>query len=116
MLPAWRSGSAPSPQPSPRGERRILPGQPGLAARLGERADAADIGGALGHADDAARVEQVEEMARLQALIVSRQRQLALDQSGAFRLGVAEMRQQLGGVRVLEIIGRELALGAAEDL
>ena len=49
--------------------------QPGLGAGLGQRAHAADVGGALGHADHAARVEQVEQVAGLQALVVGRQRQ-----------------------------------------
>jgi hypothetical protein len=35
-------------------------GEPGLATALCQGADAADIGGALGDADDAARVEQIE--------------------------------------------------------
>ena len=48
----------------------IAAGEPGFAASLGERPDAQDVGGALGHADGAARVEQVEQMARLQALVI----------------------------------------------
>ena len=51
-------------------------GEPRLAAALGERADAADIGGSLGDADDAARVQQIEHVARLDALVVGRQREL----------------------------------------
>ena len=39
------------------------------------RLDPADIGGALGDADRAARVEQVEQVARLEALVVGGQRQ-----------------------------------------
>src|SRR6185437_924879 len=100
--------------PSPRGERGVS--EPRLAAGFRQGADAADIGGALGDADDAAGVEEVEEMARLQALVVGRKRQALVDEGGAFRLGVAEMREQPAGVGVFEIEGGELALGAAEDL
>src|SRR6185369_10448713 len=82
----------------------------------GERADAADIGGPLGDADDAARVEQVEEMARLQRLVISRQGDAALDQPAALRFGIAEMLEQLAGVRRLEIVDRVFPLGPLEDL
>ena len=34
--------------------------EPGFAAGFGERSHAADVGGALGHADHAARIEQIE--------------------------------------------------------
>ena len=50
------------------------PCQPGLAAGLGQRADAPDVGGALDHADRAPCVEQVEEVTGLHALVVGRQR------------------------------------------
>ena len=46
--------------------------QPALAAALGQGAYAADIGGAFGDADDPARVQQIEQMARLHALVVGR--------------------------------------------
>ena len=42
-----------------------------LAAPIGECSDPKDVGGALGHADRTARIEKVEEMACLQALVVS---------------------------------------------
>src|SRR3954464_6945070 len=48
------------------------PREPGFAAGAGEGADAADIGGALGDADDAARVQQVEQMAFLLRTVDSR--------------------------------------------
>ena len=48
-----------------------------------EVADAADVGGALGDRDGAARVEQVEGVRGLQHLFVGRQRQLLLP-SGAW--------------------------------
>jgi hypothetical protein len=45
------------------GSRTIC--EPGLATALGERPNAQDVGGALGHADSTARIEQVEQMAGL---------------------------------------------------
>src|SRR6185437_3669822 len=94
--------------------------QPGFAARFGQGPDPADIGGALGDADHAARVEQVEQVARLEGLVVGRERQGRLvagtEQRGAFGLGVGEMPEQLFRVGALEVEGRELALGTQEDI
>src|SRR3546814_17546359 len=61
-----------SARPSARRSRpaRRLGRYPGLAAGLGEGTHAADVGLALGHRDDPARVEQVEGMARLHALVI----------------------------------------------
>src|SRR5262245_23804230 len=59
--------------------------QPGRAAGLGEVAHAQDVALALGHRDDAAGVEQVEDMARLDALVVGRERQLVALVVGAGR-------------------------------
>src|SRR5271167_1362897 len=81
----------------------LLTRQPGFAASLGERAHAADIGGALGDRDHAARIEQIEQMARLDALVVGRQRQRSGEQKLALGLGVAEVAQQHLGVGMLEI-------------
>src|SRR3990170_4211433 len=47
--------------------------QPRLAAGLGELAYAQDVALALGHRDDAARIEQIEHVACLDALIVGGQ-------------------------------------------
>ena len=69
-------------------------GEPGLAAGLGEGADAQDVGGALGDTDGAAGVEQVEKVARLQALVIGGQRQMVVDQLAAFLFGIGKM----GGV------------------
>src|SRR5581483_11812043 len=80
------------------------------------RPDAGDVGGALGHADDAAGIEQVEDVARLHALVIGGEREAGRDQRAAFRLGVAEMLEELAGVRVFEIEGGELPLGAMEDV
>src|SRR4051794_8203319 len=57
----------------------IEAGEPRFAARLGESPDPQNIGGALGHADRAARVEQIEQMTGLEALVVSGQCHVAVD-------------------------------------
>src|SRR5688572_9811205 len=77
--------------------------QPRGTARLGEVAHAQDVALALGHGDDAAGVQQVEDVARLDALVVGGQRQLValvvctgggptrLEERLALLLGVAEV-------------------------
>src|SRR5579862_4055583 len=90
--------------------------EPTLAAGFGKRAHAADIGGALRHRDDAARIEQIEAMARLDALVIGRQRQLRLEQRATLGLGIAEMCEQALGIRALEIEGGEFALAALEHI
>ena len=92
--------------------------QPGLAAGPRQRPHPADVGGALGDADHAAGVQQVEQVARLQALVVGRQRQggVAREQRLALGLGVGELAEQPLGVGRLEIEGRVLALGLQEHL
>ena len=84
ILGRARSASAPGfPRSGVRAEDRACQAarpsafEPALAAGFGERAHAADIGGALGDGDHAARVEQVEGVARLDALVIGGQRQLA---------------------------------------
>src|SRR5262249_43275184 len=94
----------------------IAAGEPGFAAPLGEGPNAQDVGGAFGHADRAPGVEQIEEVASLQALVVGWQGQAAINQHSALRLGIGEMSNQPGRVGELEIEGREYALGAPEDL
>ena len=61
-----------------------------LAAGLGQRADAENVALALGDGDDAADVEQVEDVARLDRLVVGGKRQLRLDAAAAFLRGLAE--------------------------
>ena len=90
--------------------------QPGLGAGLGQGAHAADVGRALGDADHAARVQQVEQVAGLQALVVGRQRQPALQDRCAMLLGVGEVAEQQLGVGDLEIERRIFALGLQEDV
>jgi hypothetical protein len=70
-------------------------------------ADAADVGGALGHADGAARVQQVEAVGGLEHLLVGRQRQLLLHQVLGLLLVRAEGGEQEVGVGVLEVVGAD---------
>src|SRR5579862_9208452 len=63
----------------------------GLAAGLRQGTDPADISLPLNHADHAACVQQVEQVARLDALLVGRQRQLAIQKRAAFALGILEV-------------------------
>src|SRR5215469_2093676 len=94
---------------------RVRAGEPSLAAGGCERPDAENIGSALGDADRSTRVEQIEQMARLQALVIGGQRQPAIDQCRALLFGVGEMGNQPGRLGKLEIIGGKLPFGAAED-
>ena len=91
-------------------------GEPGFRARLGQRAHPADIGRALGHADHAARVQQVEQVAGLEALVVGRQRQLPFQDLLAVALGVGEVPEQDLRVGDLEVEGRVFALGLQENV
>src|SRR5271170_7004469 len=90
--------------------------QPGLAAAFGQCPDTQNIGGALGHADGAARIEEVEQVARLQALVIRGQCEAVFENGAAFDLGVSKMPNQPQGVSDLEIVSRELALGPAEHV
>ena len=81
-----------------------------------EVADAADVRGALGDGDRAARVEQVERVRALEDEVVGRQRQAALDQALAFRLVVVEVPRVHLDVRLLEVVVRPLALVLAVDV
>src|SRR3546814_10656218 len=71
---------------------------PRLAAALREVADARHIIGAFLHADHAARLQKVEEVARLDRLIISRERHARFDSALAFGLGGLEAREQAVGV------------------
>src|SRR3546814_20105310 len=90
--------------------------QPGGAAGFGELADAQDVGLPLGHADDAARIQQVEQMACLEALVVGWQRQLRSDQIAAFRLDAGEVPEPDDGRRAIEAVRRILGLRLMADL
>src|SRR6266404_970959 len=93
-----------------------ITGEPRFAASLRKLPDPQDIGGAFGDADRTAGVQQIEEVTRLQALVISRQRQAAVDQPAAFLLGIGEMSDKTTGVGEFEIVGREFPLGPLEDL
>src|SRR5690625_8008164 len=89
---------------------------PGFATGLCEGTDASDIGLTFGHGDDAAGIEQIEKVARLEAIIVGRQGQALLQQVIALPLGILEVAQEALGVRLFEVEGRKLALGLKEDV
>src|SRR5258706_15363424 len=93
--------------------RAAATGEPALATAFGQRAYPADIGLALGHRDHAAGIQQIEQMARLHALIVcgQRQRRWPIQQDAAFPLGVLEMTEKHRGIGDLEVVGGELAFG-----
>ena len=76
------------------GRALALPCQPHLRDGAGEVPDAADVGGALGHRDRPARVEQVERVRRLEHLVVCRERQVALEQRTGLGLVVLEVACQ----------------------
>src|ERR1700730_1220455 len=85
--------------------------EPSDAACLGEIAHAKNSALPLGHRNHPARVEQIENMRRLDALIVGWQRQqmaIALVSAGEERAArgfrILEMLEQNGGIRGFEII------------
>src|SRR5574343_788286 len=79
-------------------------------------ADAADVGGALGHADGAARVEQVEGVRGLEHLLVAGQRELLAHQVLGLLLVRGEGGQQELDVAVLEVVGALLDLVLVEHV
>src|SRR5215469_9335003 len=86
--------------------------EPALAAAFGKSADAADISRTLGHGNNAAGIEQIEGMARLDTLVISGERQGPREQRLALFLGIEKMAEQELGVGVLEIVRGELELRA----
>src|SRR3546814_19097446 len=91
-----------------RGPAFRLAVDPGLAATLCEVADAGHVIGAFLDADDAARLEEVEEVARLDRLVIGGERDVRRDGAPAFGLGRLEAREQAVGAGDLEIPFREL--------
>ena len=91
---------------APRGVGALAGCEPGFAAGFGEGSHASDIGGAFGHRNHAARIEQIEIVARLQALVIGGQREARREQAFAFLLRVGEMAEQNLGVGMLEIVFR----------
>src|SRR5882762_7471565 len=90
-------------------------GEPCFASGLRQNAHTSDIGGPFRHADDAARVEEIEDVACLQDLVIGRQRELLREQALALLLGVGEMAKQDLGIGALEIVFRVFAFGLVKD-
>src|SRR5262245_31964938 len=102
--------------------------EPSRAARFCQLAHTQDVALSLGDRDDAARVQQIEDVTCLDALIIGRQRQAVArvvgagrgptgrEQRLAFLFGIPEMLQQDFGVGVLEIEARILLLGLQEHV
>ena len=92
--------------------------QPGFAAGLGQRPHAADIGGALRHADHAARIQQVEGMAGLDALVIGRQRQLLAASAIRWHCFSASLKcwNRISVSARSKLIGGEFLLGSGETL
>src|SRR5881296_3872213 len=76
----------------------------------GELAHAADHPSTLGDADGAARVEQIERVAALAAVIVGREHQLRVEQPSALLLEEAEELEERVQIGDLEVVARELDL------
>src|SRR5215472_9762470 len=97
--------------------------EPGFAAGAGQIAHPQDVALPLGHRYDAARIEQVEQVARLDALVIGRQRhQVAralavpagIEVFAACGLRHAELLEQYVGVGKFEIVTRILLFGLEE--
>ena len=91
-------------------------GHVGLAARLGDGADAQDVVGTLDCGQRTAGIEQVEGMAALHDAIVRRQRKLALQAGMALSLVVVKLLTHHLDVGDLKVIGTELALVLEEHV
>ena len=102
--------------------------QPRRAAGFRQFAHAQDVALALGDRDHAARVEQVEDVAGLDALVVGRQRhQVALSLASGFGSPASRYLRQAAsasrkcaeqhlGVGILEIVAGIFLLGLQEDV
>src|SRR4051794_33194432 len=82
----------------------------GLRDGAREVADASDVGSALGHRDRAAGVEKVERMGCLEDHLVTRQRQLCLEQALRFRFEEREELEELRRIALFEVVGGLLDL------
>ena len=91
-------------------------GHVGLAARLGDGADAQDVVGTLDRGQGAASIEQVESVAALHDAVICRQRQLALQAGMALGLVVVKLLTHHLDVCDLKVIGTELALVLEEHV
>src|ERR1700727_2228182 len=86
---------------------------PRLAAGFGEFAHPQNIALPLGHRDDAARVEQIESVACLDALVVGRQRHQVLFAVSAILPAGREIFLA-SGFRHLELLEQHLDVGMLE--
>ena len=91
-------------------------GHIGLAARLGDGADAQDVVSALDCGQRTAGIEQVEGMAALHDAVICRQRQLALQAGVALGLVVVKLLTHHLDVGDLKVVGAELALVLQEHV
>ena len=91
-------------------------GHVGLAARLGDGADAQDVVGTLDRGQGAAGIEQIESVAALHDAVICRQRQLALQAGMALGLVVIKLLTHHLDVCDLKVIGTELALVLEEHV
>ena len=91
-------------------------GHIGLAARLGDGADAQDVVSTLDRGQRTASIEQVEGMAALHDAVVSGQRQLALKAGVALGLVVVKLLTHHLDVGDLKVVGAKLALVLQEHV
>src|SRR5690606_41846167 len=85
-------------------------GFPGFAAALGEIAVSGDVARAFLDADHAAGLEQVEQVAGFDRLVVGGERDFRLDAAAAFGFGVLEAFEELLRVGDLEVVLRQFLL------
>src|SRR3546814_7329983 len=77
---------------------------------------AGNIGLTLGDRDHPPRVQQVEQMACFDRMVIGRKRQFRRQQFLALLLRFPELVEQEIGLRMLEIIGGELTLTFKKDI
>src|SRR3984957_16578977 len=87
---------------------------PRFAAAFRQRPYTPDKACPLRHADDPARIQQIEQVARLDTVIVGGQRQSAAQLCPALLFGVREVPRQHRGVGVFEIVRAVFTFGAQE--
>ena len=91
-------------------------GHIGLAARLGDGADAQDVVSTLDRGQRTASIEQVEGMAALHDAVVCGQRQLALKAGMTLGLVVVKLLTHHLDVSDLKVVGAKLALVLQEHV
>ena len=91
-------------------------GHVGLAARLGDGADAQDVVGTLDRGQSTAGIEQIEGVAALHDAVISWQRQLALKAGVALGLVVVKLLTHHLDVGDFKVVSAELALVLQEHV